>query len=217
MENTQAHRPGPRRWIWRLGAVALVAAIAAGAAWAAYALYHRPARQFGVVIPGVLYRSGQPTEQGWRFLKDKIGIRTVIDLREDTPNEPWSVLETSFCAANGIRHIKLPIGRKGLTDDQLAVVVNTISDPRRQPVLVHCELGRSRTGIVVAAYRVVAQGWSYETALTESHRYKKNMNPPYMAYLKSLAQGHGWRPVVTSALGRAGPSQYANEGLSDAR
>jgi protein tyrosine/serine phosphatase len=218
MERTEIHRPRIRRWTWRLGVLGLVALIGAGTAWAAYALLHHwPARKFGVVIPGVLYRSGQPEERGWRYLKDHYGIRTVIDLREDMPNEPWAVLETNFCAANGIRYVKLPVGHDGLTDEQLAVLVKTVSDPRCQPVLVHCKLGRSRTGITIAAYRVVAQGWSYEAALAESQRYKGTMNSPYRAYLKGLAEGRGWRPAVTGALGRTVPPQYAGEGLPDAR
>jgi hypothetical protein len=82
---------------------------------------------------------------------------------------------------------------------------------------MHCKLGRSRTGITVAAYRVAAQGWSYESALAESQHYKGHMNPPYRRYLKGLAEGHGWRPAASGALGRTMPSQYAGEGLSDAR
>ncbi|MCJ7543807.1 MAG: tyrosine-protein phosphatase [Phycisphaerae bacterium] len=180
-------------------------------------MHHEPVQRFGVVIPGVLYRSGQPDEKGWQFLKDKWGIRTVIDLREDTPNEPWAVLERQFCARNGIRHVKLPIGHGGLTDEQLRLIVETISDPQRQPVLVHCKLGRSRTGITVAAYRVVAQGWSYNAALAESQRYKGHMNPPYAAYLKRLAEGYGWRPAVPPAIGRAFPAGYPVEVTTDVR
>ena len=129
------------------------------------------------------------------------GIRTVIDLRENRPNKPWAVLERRFCAENGIRYIKLPIGPERLTDQELKTIVETISDPQCQPVLVHCELGKSRTGIAVAAYRVVAQGWNYEMALAESQEFKKKMEPDYAMYLKELAKGERWRPDIASNVG----------------
>jgi protein tyrosine/serine phosphatase len=146
----------------------------------------------------VLYRSAQPDEAGWKRLRDHYGIRTVIDLREDAPDAPWAVLEREFCAANGIRTIKLPVGDDLLTDPELQTIVETISDPQNQPVLVHCELGRSRTGIAIAAYRVAAQGWSFEAALAESQIFKKDMEPGYVDYLKQLADGEGRRPALTA-------------------
>jgi protein tyrosine/serine phosphatase len=40
-------------------------------------------------------------------------------------------------------------------------------DPQRQPIFVHCLHGADRTGMVVAVYRVVVEGWSKEEALRE--------------------------------------------------
>ena len=168
---------------------------------AAWWFHHWPVHRFAVVEEGVLYRSAEPDEAGWKRLRDYYGIRTVIDLREDEPNEPWAVLERQFCAQNGIRHIKLPIGADRLTDQELKTIVETISDRQCRPVLVHCELGRSRTGIAVAAYRVVAEGWSYQAALAESQKFKSNMEPGYAAYLKELAEGQDWRPSTAPAVG----------------
>lgn len=156
--------------------------------------YHDwPVHHFAVVEEGVLYRSGQPDEAGWKCLRDNYGIRTVINLREDKPNESWAILERSFCAQNNIRYINLPVGSTCLTDNQLRTIIETVLDPQCQPVLIHCELGSSRTGIAVAAYRVVAQGWSYEAALEESQEFKNHMEPSYVNYLKQLASGDGWR------------------------
>ena len=167
-----------------------------------------PVRRFAVVQEGVLYRSAQPDEAGWQRLRDRYGIRTVIDLRDDTPNEPWAVLERTFCAESGIRYINVPIGPNRLTDQELKTIIQTTTDPNCQPVLIHCELGKSRTGIAVAAYRVVVQGWSYETALAESQKFKKEMEPGYSAYLRELARGEGWRPAVVSSVGADAQKEY---------
>lgn len=183
--------------------VILVVTVGLGAYW-----YHDwPVHHFAIVEEGVLYRSGQPDEAGWKSLRDRYGIRTVIDLREEKPSEPWAVLERAFCAENGIRQIRLPVGGNRLTDQELRTIIETASDPQCQPVLIHCEAGSSRTGIAVAAYRVVAQGWSYQAALAESKEFKKNMEPGYAAYLKQLAEGQGWRPTVV-AVGSDAQNEY---------
>jgi len=160
-----------------------------------------PVHRFAVVEAGVLYRSAQPDLAGWRRLRDVYGIRTVIDLREDRPDEPWAITERRFCASNGIRNVKLPIGPDRLTERELKTIVETVSDRRCQPVLIHCQLGKSRTGLAVAAYRIVAQGWSYRAALAESEKFKKNMNPRYAAYLRELADGKGWGALLASTRG----------------
>ena len=182
----------PRAWI-RIGAVVFAATVvgAVGAVGAVVwqRMHDYPVHRFGVVVPGVLYRSAQPDENGWKALYPRYAIRTVFDLREDTPNKPWAVLEQEFCRRNGIKHIKMPVGPYRLTDAQLARFVEVVTRPESQPVLVHCELGRSRTGVVVAAYRIVVQGWRYQAAIADARRYTKTMNAGYAAYLRELAGG----------------------------
>jgi protein-S-isoprenylcysteine O-methyltransferase Ste14/protein tyrosine phosphatase (PTP) superfamily phosphohydrolase (DUF442 family) len=175
------------------GGLLISAGVAVGCARA-------PVHHFGVVRQGMLYRSGQPGADGWRWLREEYGIRTVISLRAVRPDAPWSVQEEQFCRRNRIEHIKVPIGTEGLTEEQLAQILRTVSDPSRQPVLVHCAQGSSRTGVVVAAYRIAAQGWSAEAAIAESEEFKRRMNPGYAAYLKRLAAGHGGLPMARASV-----------------
>ena len=42
-----------------------------------------------------------------------------------------------------------------------------VEDKENRPVLVHCEQGFHRTGVLVAAYRIAHCGWSFEKALKE--------------------------------------------------
>lgn len=184
----------------------IILAAGAAARW----FHDWPVRKFAVVEEGVLYRSAQPDEAGWKRLRDRYRIRTVIDLREDLPNEPWAVLERQFCAQNGIRHVRLPVGRERLTDEELRIVIDTIRDPACRPVLVHCELGKARTGVVIAAYRIVAQGWTYEAALAEAQRYKKNFEAGYAACLKEFAHARQ-RPSAAAPIGLHAPEGYPQE------
>ncbi|NIA07022.1 MAG: hypothetical protein GWP14_05210 [Actinobacteria bacterium] len=171
--------------------IVVSAAVVAGAVW-----YHNyPVHHFGTVVEGVLYRSAQPDEDEWKTLHTRYGIKTVFDLRGNKPNEPWAITERRFCQQNGIAYIKMPVGPTRLTDAQLQQFIEAGADPSRQPILVHCEHGKARTGVLVAAYRIVAQGWSYTSAMADFKQYKDHIKPGYAAYLRELTSGHGWRPA----------------------
>jgi protein tyrosine phosphatase (PTP) superfamily phosphohydrolase (DUF442 family) len=167
-----------------------------------------PVRHFGVVEKNAFYRGAQPEAGGWRRLRDDFGIRTVIDLREDRSSQPWAVAEREFCDRNGIRYVKLPVGSEGITDAELRTIVETVGAPACRPVFIHCELGKSRTGVAVAAYRIVVHGWTLDAAIAEAAKYKENMTAPYIEYLKQLAGGNGWRPPRHLTQGTA-PSSPA--------
>ena len=149
--------------------------VTAGAVAAAVWYHNYPVRHFGTVVKGALYRSAQPDKNGWKILHTRYGIKTVFDLRRNKPDEPWAVTEHRFCQRHGISYVKMPVGASRLTDAQLQQFIEAIADPSRQPILVHCELGKARTGVLVAAYRIVAQGWSYKSAVAEFLQYKDHI------------------------------------------
>ena len=41
------------------------------------------------------------------------------------------------------------------------------TDPKRKPMLLHCQHGADRTGTMCALYRIVVQGWSKDEAIRE--------------------------------------------------
>ncbi len=106
-----------------------------------------------------LYRSGQPTAKGLRNLRT-IGIRTVIDLR-------WLNSERNAAMDSGLEyeHIHMTV----LTPEESDAVkfLQIVADKKRTPVLVHCQYGADRTGILCAVYRIAVQGWTKEKALKE--------------------------------------------------
>ena len=143
------------------------------------------------VQAGVLYRSGQPQGKALNALRDRYHVRTVINLRGDAPGEPWWKVEEEFCLANDIRLVNIALSPEGFTQPQMAQFLAIVQDPVCQPVLVHCEHGRNRTGYAVAVFHIAVQHWSYEAALAEAREYGfPERAHGYEEYLRALAAGN---------------------------
>ena len=64
-----------------------------------------------------------------------------------------------------------------LTDEDAIRFLRMVTDPARQPVLVHCRHGADRTGAMVAVYRIVIEGWTKDDALQEMTRGGYGFHP----------------------------------------
>jgi protein tyrosine phosphatase (PTP) superfamily phosphohydrolase (DUF442 family) len=66
----------------------------------------------------------------------------------------------------------------GITQLALYDILSAIAEAQK-PALVHCEHGRDRTGLVVAAYQVIAHGMSKDGAMEQAiefgYRYYLNL------------------------------------------
>lgn len=120
----------------------------------------------GRVASGV-YRGAQPKPEGYPTLS-AMGIRTVINLR-------LLHSEREAVTAAGMKSIEIPMNTfKDVSPEKVKRAIGFIRDPANQPVFVHCAHGQDRTGIVVAAYRMEADGWSREDAIAEMQAFGFN-------------------------------------------
>jgi protein tyrosine phosphatase (PTP) superfamily phosphohydrolase (DUF442 family) len=110
-------------------------------------------------ITGSLYRSEQPTAEGMRNL-EKLGIKTVLSLRAFHSDE--DEVEKTHLSTE-----RIYIKTWHIEDEDVVKFLKIVTDPAKQPVLVHCQHGADRTGTMCAAYRVVVQGWSKDEAIRE--------------------------------------------------
>jgi protein tyrosine/serine phosphatase len=77
--------------------------------------------------------------------------------------------EERWAAANGIKFYNLPIDLYTKpSDDQALRFLEIVLDNANQPVYVHCEDGRDRTGTMIALYRVAAENWTIKDAYHEA-------------------------------------------------
>ena len=126
-----------------------------------------------------LYRGGRPTSIGYARLKD-LGIRTIVSLR---------VLPRGRDRMAGLgfqyHHISFKHVHPEMED--LLEFLAIVTDQRNRPVFVHCRGGVDRTGMMVAAYRMVVQDWPKQQALDEMKRMGFNeINEPIEDFVEDL-------------------------------
>jgi tyrosine-protein phosphatase SIW14 len=112
-----------------------------------------------------IYRGAQPTDAGFQSLA-KLGVKTVIDLRE---TDSRSVIEKKAVEGDGMRYINIPLqGMAAPSPADVEKVMALFNDPSAGPVFVHCRRGADRTGTVVACYRIAHDRWENTKALSEA-------------------------------------------------
>ena len=111
------------------------------------------------------YRGAQPRAQGFQSLA-KLGVKTVIDLRESGSR---SAAEKREVEKDGMRYVNIPFsGYRAPSDEQIAKVLAMFDNPASGVVFIHCRRGADRTGTVVACYRVAHDHWKNADALVEA-------------------------------------------------
>ena len=67
----------------------------------------------------------------------------------------------------------------------VAEFLQLVNDPAKQPVYVHCQGGRHRTGVMTAVYRMTQDGWTADRAYDEMKQFNFEGFPGHPA-LKSF-------------------------------
>ena len=146
-----------------------------------------------------IYRGALPTTEGLQELK-KLGVRTVIDLRESEGNRVRM-------AELGLAYEHIPMTALRVKDDHVVQFLRIAGAPDRAPIFVHCKRGADRTGLMCAVYRIAFQGWTKEQALAEmtqggfrfNHGYQNVVNYIRDANIDQLKLQAGLTPQPVGA------------------
>ena len=104
-------------------------------------------------------RSSQPGKSTLKELKEQ-GFKTVINLRKrDYYSDHIKSLD--------MRYEQIIIRNIQPTDEQIDRFLTILNDENNYPLLIHCQQGTHRTGVMSAIYRIEYQDWSNEAALDE--------------------------------------------------
>ncbi len=105
-----------------------------------------------------LYRSAQPTAEGLHNA-EKMGITTVLNLRA------WHG-DARLAKGANLKLVRVKINTWNMDEEDIFDGLREILNARG-PFLVHCQHGADRTGTLMAAYRMVVQGWPPKAAIEE--------------------------------------------------
>lgn len=132
-----------------------------------------------------LYRGGEPSPEGLKKIKE-MGITTIFDLRN--PGEK-KYDEKESAKQLGLRYISMPMNSKAPTPKQIKRLMDEIDRAKgksgqptqgtetaaaaasKDAVFVHCAHGSDRTGCMVGIWRVMRDGYDYDTAYKEMRKY----------------------------------------------
>ncbi|TDR29018.1 tyrosine-protein phosphatase [Hydromonas duriensis] len=114
-----------------------------------------------------LFRSAQPDFEGLVVLNNmkKLSsqpeaIRTVLSLRSMHSDE-------DIYPSRNVHYVSVPMDTWAIKEQDVIQALRIINTPQMQPVLLHCQHGADRTGLISALYRVLYQGWTKEEAIRE--------------------------------------------------
>jgi len=178
-----------RAFAKRVGAFLAVAAIAFGA----YIGYLQLSGNFHEVIAGEFYRSGQPSmAQLDRYIKAH-GIRTVINLRGENPGAPWYQQEVAQSQSLGITHIDFGMSAgKALTMPQTEQLITLLRDAQK-PILIHCQGGADRSGLVSVIYLQQVDHVAEDVAERQLSPFYGHVALPFLS--RSYAMDDSWETL----------------------
>ena len=129
------------------------------AAWA------RPVSVKGVPnlhqVESNFYRSAQPEAQGFKILATQYGVRTVVSLRAFNSDAPLT-------RGLNLKLVRFPVHTWHIEREDVVGALRTLRNATKGgPVLLHCQHGADRTGLIMALYRILFEGWSKQAASDE--------------------------------------------------
>jgi len=199
---------GPGGRLSRLyAAAAVVLALSLGSAAPARPASTITIDNFGQVGPRY-YRGAQPRGGDYSDLA-ALGVKTVIDLtRDGDPEEP------SLARAAGMKFYRIPMTtHETPSPETVARFLKLVDDPANQPVYVHCQGGRHRTGVMTAVYRMSDDHWTADRAFGEMKKY--NYGPDFLhPEFKQFVYSYGPRAQVTAAAAVAASGTAAASGTT---
>jgi hypothetical protein len=128
--------------------------------------FRRPLFQgnFGVVDPGLVYRSAQPTSDLPRLIRE-YHLSSILNLRGGSASNPWYVSEVRLTRDNSVVFYDLPLSAIRRPTRRELILLLDVLERAAYPLLIHCKSGSDRTGLAAALYLLSRRGESPEQAL----------------------------------------------------
>ena len=151
------------------------------------------------------YRGAQPSEEDFKDLAS-LGIRTVIDLRDD----PQSY-EKRDVEALGMRYVNIPMSDTNYPKNDVAEqFLKLVDDSSTGKFFVHCAGGRHRTGVMGAVYRFNHYHWNFDQVYAEMKDYDFYTRFGH-GEMKKFVEDYSQRPQTTPIAAVQGAATSATK------
>jgi protein tyrosine phosphatase (PTP) superfamily phosphohydrolase (DUF442 family) len=118
---------------------------------------------WGIVVPGRLYRCNHPTPGRLQRVARRHGLRSVINLRGATGNGS-DALSRERAARLGLRFIDVPFSSSAAPSRGQVLALAGALRSAEPPVLLHCKSGADRAGFAASVF-LVMEGRKVDDAL----------------------------------------------------
>ena len=163
----------------------------------------------------ILIRTPQPDEDDLEALARAHGVRTVLNLRGEREDEGWFERERRGVERVGAAWVHLRVsGRSAPSDETVARFLDLVEDPAAWPIVMHCQGGIHRTGLLAALYRMQYQGWSAERAIAEMEDLWFDWTVTDREALKRWLRAYRRDPA--RSIPRSGPAEAGRARRADA-
>jgi protein tyrosine phosphatase (PTP) superfamily phosphohydrolase (DUF442 family) len=126
---------------------------------------------YGTVVPGRIFRAAQPSPKLLATAIKRDGIKTVLNLRGANPDQSWYDREKTATLAAGATQLDFPMSSDQWLSREQSRTLLDILDSCEYPILIHCEWGAERTGLVAAICTLLKDGSTLEQANREFSVY----------------------------------------------
>jgi hypothetical protein len=118
-------------------------------------------------VDDFLWRGPRPKPEDYARIKAQ--FKSVISL-EGLAEDEKEMVELAPVPVISLPISALEIYLTGLAPPYLYQIMSEV-EAAPKPLLVHCQHGEDRTGLIIAVYRVTTCGWAREAAWTEAKHF----------------------------------------------
>lgn len=109
---------------------------------------------FHVITDGEAYRSAQLDRDELEYYVRRYNIRSILNLRGQNSDSDWYREELTVSAANRIKHYDIALSStREPTENEVKQLTKIFREAPR-PILIHCQAGADRSGVVAAMWKV---------------------------------------------------------------
>ena len=163
-----------------------------------YVGYRVDTGNFQIVVPGKVYRSGQLTEGQWVSYLQKYAIKSLLNLRGEQRGSGWYQGEVRMAAQLGVTHYDVKLSAIREVESGTLSTILAIMRQAPKPLLIHCQSGADRSGLIAAVYLFAIEGQRAEAAAQQLSLFYGHF--PYLWSRTGAMDRSFWRYVGRQSL-----------------